>query len=451
MTIVEKIYNMYLQNPNKVAIITEDKEINYNDFWINICKYASAINKYNLNDEDIIIFENTQDERFCYTLLAINLLGYIALPVDKNIPKKTINHLMKSVNAKKLIMKDEIIITEEMFMPKYFPLDDKICNILLSSGSTGDEKKIKYYHKTISNMISSFYDTYNLNDNNMIMITGPLSHAYSFVSMYIAFNYNLPFYIYNSLNIIDFISILEKEYEHIIVFTNPTFLHYLINLFYEDIKNIINKIDIINSATAPLNNKDVEKLLTIYDHKIYNHYGSTEGFSLSCIDLSKYEYKNGLVGIPMNNTMIEIVNEKNEVINSSKQNPGIVRCSGLTIAPGYYDGDNLNYFYTGDFGYFENDFLYLIDRNKNIFNINGYKVTPIEIENIALSCEGVLECICYYNEVLGLKIVVNKKFNIRILKDKLKQELLSYKIPKKIEIVDFLERNQSGKINRKLY
>ena len=330
MTIVEKIYNMYLQNPNKVAIITEDKEINYNDFWINICKYASAINKYNLNDEDIIIFENTQDERFCYTLLAINLLGYIALPVDKNIPKKTINHLMKSVNAKKLIMKDEIIITEEMFMPKYFPLDDKICNILLSSGSTGDEKKIKYYHKTISNMISSFYDTYNLNDNNMIMITGPLSHAYSFVSMYIAFNYNLPFYIYNSLNIIDFISILEKEYEHIIVFTNPTFLHYLINLFYEDIKNIINKIDIINSATAPLNNKDVEKLLTIYDHKIYNHYGSTEGFSLSCIDLSKYEYKNGLVGIPMNNTMIEIVNEKNEEVILVNNNKGYWYNDGIT-------------------------------------------------------------------------------------------------------------------------
>ena len=88
---------------------------------------------------------------------------------------------------------------------------------------------------------------------------------------------------------------------------------------------------------------------------------------------------------------------------------------------------------------------------KNFFNVNGYKISPVEIENAALKYDGILECICCYQNVLTLYVVKKKEYQIEKLKEKLQSELIDYKIPKKIIETNSIIKLSNGKIDRSKY
>ena len=53
------------------------------------------------------------------------------------------------------------------------------------------------------------------------------------------------------------------------------------------------------------------------------------------------------------------------------------------------------YFRTGDIGVFDrNGLLRIVDRKKDMIIVSGFNVYPNEIEAVAASCAGVVECAC---------------------------------------------------------
>lgn len=54
--------------------------------------------------------------------------------------------------------------------------------------------------------------------------------------------------------------------------------------------------------------------------------------------------------------------------------------------------DTNGWFHTGDVGHFDlNGFLYVVDRRKDILKYRGYQISPSELENLILRCDGVAE------------------------------------------------------------
>lgn len=453
MILLKKIYEYSLKKSNDIAIITSEKEITYKAFFDNICKCATILKKHNIKKGDILIFENTQDEYFCYIFFAINLLNCVSLPVDKNTPLNKIENIRKRVDAKLIVSIDEIKekIDDVKKMEQFeFPNLDDTCLLLLSSGSTGKEKIIEYTNHTVYHVVKIYKKLYKLTEDNMILPTGPICRAYSITRLFIAFYYGLSLYIYDSLNIIDLISILNN-YNNIILSTNPTILHYSLTLFYDDFASCLSNIKIIESCTAPLSTVDSRKILPILGKtKFYNFYGATE-LQMAYLDIEKYGYKKGCVGLPLEDVKIELLDDNNNVIKDGSNATGVVRISNSEYGYKYYKEKEQKYFYPGEIGYIENNLLYLVDRKKNFFNINGYKISPVDIEDVALLYDCVLECVCYYNSVLSLDIIVDKNFKINELKKVLNENLSSYQIPKKIKVVSRLHKTSNGKIDRNKY
>lgn len=454
--LLKKIYDNTIIYSSKDAIVVNEKRISYRDLWNNICKYATYISRKNLKSNEIVIIENTQDEKYIYLIFAIHLLGLVALPIDKDTPDSIVNNLMINNNCNCYIKKEELdnkIIDEvELYNDYVFDYTDKLGLILLSSGSTGNQKEIEYSYKIINNIIDSFHTSYKFNDNSSIIVSGPLSHAYSIMKMYLSLYYGYTFIIHNSLNICDFIKYLDYGYNNLCLCINPTFLHYLINLFPNEIKQNIKNIQMIETATAPLLVSDAKKVISLIKDsniKFYNHYGSTELPSSCYLDIMKNGYTLGCVGKPLYGTNVEIVDDKGKVINSNKNSYGIIRLNGKSKCLQYHNGDKIPFFYPGDIGYISNGLLYVIDREKNFFNINGYKFSPVEIENIALTYEGVNECLCVYDNILKLLVVINNNFDKKILKKVLCENLFKYQVPKVIEVVSSLPKLKNGKVNRK--
>ncbi|MCU0858858.1 MAG: long-chain fatty acid--CoA ligase [Pontiellaceae bacterium] len=113
-----------------------------------------------------------------------------------------------------------------------------------------------------------------------------------------------------------------------------------------------------------------------------------------------------------------------------------------------------DWFETGDTGRLDADgFLSLLGRSKNLINFAGMKVFPYEVEAVLERYPGVRASLVYpeahprYGQLPCAKVEA-----AGLTADELQRHcythLESYKVPKKIEFVDRLERTESGKIKR---
>ena len=115
------------------------------------------------------------------------------------------------------------------------------------------------------------------------------------------------------------------------------------------------------------------------------------------------------------------------------------------------------FFRTGDIGVMDNEGrVRIVDRKKDMISVSGFKVFPNEVEDVAMSHGGLLEC-----AVVGIpdphsgeapKLFAVKKLpglEAAELRAFLSAKLASYKVPKQIEFRDDLPKTNVGKILRR--
>jgi len=114
-----------------------------------------------------------------------------------------------------------------------------------------------------------------------------------------------------------------------------------------------------------------------------------------------------------------------------------------------------DWFATGDTGRIDgNGFLYLLGRSKNLINFAGMKVFPYEVEEVLNRFPGVHASLVYaephprYGQLPCARVEASPDVIPTELQRFGYEHLESYKVPKKIEVVEHLERTDSGKIKR---
>ena len=119
-----------------------------------------------------------------------------------------------------------------------------------------------------------------------------------------------------------------------------------------------------------------------------------------------------------------------------------------------------NTVYMSDLGSIDEEgMLHIGGRMDDVINIGGYKVAPTEVEDAAMSFQGIKDCICISaphpitGNALKLLVVMNEgeKLNKRQVALYLKERLEVYKVPMLYKQVEQVERTYNGKLNRKFY
>ena len=135
------------------------------------------------------------------------------------------------------------------------------------------------------------------------------------------------------------------------------------------------------------------------------------GWPICCNNIGIYRFMNispGVAGPPLMGYNINILKEdfSGEIINSSKNNPGLI-CIKLPLPPGfmitlynnnkafierYITKDN-KYYITGDIGYKDpNGFICILGRNDDMIKISGHRLSTGKIEEIICGINEVVEC-----------------------------------------------------------
>ncbi|GAA0493458.1 long-chain fatty acid--CoA ligase [Salinibacillus aidingensis] len=194
----------------------------------------------------------------------------------------------------------------------------------------------------------------------------------------------------------------------------------------------------------------------------YEGFGLTETAPfVSILDEKNTLRKNGSVGKEPMHTRVRIVNDYNQDVETGEVGELIVK--GPNVMAGYWNKPEETrrvlkngWFYTGDLAKFDEEgFIYIVDRKKDMIITGGENVYPIEVEQALYRHPNILETavVGYPDEEWGesVKAVIALKnseetLTLQDIHDFLEGKIARFKMPRKIEMVEELPRNATGKV-----
>ena len=479
-SIAEAVAAYAKKQPDKFCLGDGKRELNYEAYWRCITGYARHLKELGVGHEDCVVVRNSQNLEFVVAGLAIQLLGGIFVPVEKNIAKNRIMEIYEMVQAKGYIARQEEDVPgfyEDMkqvleyqdevadFTSFSYPKWEDTAEILFTTGTTGVSKGIELTHKNVVSVAENVIDGVEMKKDNVELIPVPLSHSHG-----------LRRYYANMLNgssvvLIDGVVFTAK------VFTSmekygvtsmdlvPAALATIFQLSGEKIGDYKDQMDYIQLGSAPIPEKDKDTLRRLFPKtRLYNFYGTTESGCSSILDFNKVRKDKNCIGRPTCHAKFAFMDNDGNPIEATKENPGLLACAGDMNMKGYYKSQKLNeetikngYILTQDLSYMDkNGMIYLLGRQGDVISSGGSKIAPSEIEDVTLELAGVLECACVPvpHPILGqepkLFVVMEKdaKYDEEKIHQHLKERLENYKVPKLIVELDKLPRTYNGKIQR---
>jgi long-chain acyl-CoA synthetase len=272
--------------------------------------------------------------------------------------------------------------------------------------------------------------------------------------------------LFESFNLVRVLRAIEK-YRVTIFYGVPPVYTALVN--YPEIeKHDLSSVRIWMSAAAPLLPEIRRKFKELTGIDIVECWGLTEASPcLTFTPLGLKEVKPNLIGIPTLDTEVAIFDP-----DTGAQLPpneiGELRGRGPQVMLGYWNKPEETekalegkWLRTGDLGYMSEDGLfYFVDRIKDVINVAGFKVWPIEVEDVLQKHPAVVGVAVvstpheYYGEVPKAFIVLKEEYVNKVSEEELiefcKERLAKYKAPQKVEFVKELPKTPSGKILRRL-
>jgi long-chain acyl-CoA synthetase len=198
-------------------------------------------------------------------------------------------------------------------------------------------------------------------------------------------------------------------------------------------------------------------------HPIIEGYGLSETSPVLTCNRGDIKEWTGTIGLPLPSTDIAIRDDDNNDVPLGER--GEICARGPQVMPGYWKRPDETaavmtadgFFRTGDIGIMdESGRVTIVDRKKDMIAVSGFKVFPNEVEDVAMSQGGLLECAAvgvpdaHSGEAVAL-YAVKKSPDVTEadLRAYLKARLTSYKMPKHIEFRSELPKTNVGKILRR--
>jgi long-chain acyl-CoA synthetase len=353
--------------------------------------------------------------------------------------------------------------------PRIKPKPSDTALILFSGGTTGTPKGVMCsHHSIIITAIAhrAWYKSVIVEWKDKALVPLPLFHSFG---VYVCFGSFLLCHVPQVLiqnprdikNIVDTI----RDYEIAAFSVTPTTLVAILN--YRDLQpGDLKSLTRVGSGAAPLMAETKHRFEMLTTGPIVEGYGLTESGIIGATFPVKGKWKQGSVGVPPPDVVIQIMD-----IETGTKKLGIGEIGEITIkAPqlmqGYWGrpeetAETLRdgWLYTGDIGYIDEDgYLFITSRKKDLIKCGGFQVWPREIEEILMMHTAVEE-VCVGGipdprQVEAVKAWVVIKAGQQATAEELqmfcREKLTGYKIPRFIEFRSELPKTMVGKILRRI-
>jgi acyl-coenzyme A synthetase/AMP-(fatty) acid ligase len=401
--------------------------------------------------------------------LALTRIGVVTVSCrDRSLPKEIGATAVITEGAAPFANVERIIFAERTWLntdvnsfqpPRDVANDDRLCRVILSSGSTGVPKAVGISHRKmfeknarldytrldrwsrssrlfcdlgLSSSLGFYYVVYLLSRGGMIVVMGD-----------------------DAAGTLQSFNLFEIEN----MATSPYGLAEYLK-FYESQPTFGCNFDHILVAGGALTKQLAARAWARMSPNLITTYGAAETGAVASGDARITTEVPGAVGFLLPDAQAEIVDASNRPLPLGKE--GIVRVRTAQMADCYL-GDPVTsarhfrdgWFYPGDVGYLRDDNLLVVTgRQETLLNIGGDKINPEIVEEVLSSFPAVADsAVLSIPNELGIEdihalIVPRGPFDEKALRNHCAQHLQRGFIPVRFIKVQLIPRNDMAKIER---
>ena len=431
--------------PDKVAVVCGDTSLTYAQLWQEVARRAQDFHPH-----EVVCFRSSQDIDFLVTYMAVHLAGGVAAPLEHGMPDTLFERISSAV-------------AHSFTLHSSLPIAD----ILYTTGTTGQSKGVMVSHRALIADAENLIAGQGFSHDLVFIINGPLNHIGSLSKIWPCIILGATILIIEGMKDLNaFFRALDTPPSSFLLppssklkfatFFVPATIRMILQFAPDRLASYAHKLDFIESGAAPLPQTDMQRLCELLPHtRLYNTYASTETGIIATYNYNDGRCMANCLGRPMPHSKILITPD------------GLIACQGDTLMSGYVGDPELtatvlrdDTVFTSDVGILDEEgMLHLSGRASDVINVGGFKVSPIEVEEVAMASPMVSDCICISasHPVTGraLKLLVvtppGQKLDKRTLARYLADRLEPYKVPMLYEQVDTIARTYNGKLDRKFY
>lgn len=216
------------------------------------------------------------------------------------------------------------------------------------------------------------------------------------------------------------------------------------------------------SGSAPLPAQVLEDFRTLFGHTILERYGMTETL-MNISNPYVGERRAGVVGLPLPGVSVRILDPEGKPVLDGET--GEIYLKGSNVFAGYWNRPDATqaafldgWFKTGDIAQRSADGYYtLCGRRSDLIISGGFNIYPREIEEYLSEQPEIAEAAVVgephplRGEVpVAYVVAQHGTIDTAALEARCREELASFKIPRRFEVIDKLPRNALGKVQKHL-
>ncbi len=336
---------------------------------------------------------------------------------------------------------------------------DELAAILYTSGTTGRPKGAMLSHRNLASNSASLADIWGFTERDVLLHALPIFHTHGlFVATNCSIANGSPMVFLERFDVEEVVRALPRC---TVMMGVPTFYTRL--LAHPDFGvETCASMRLFISGSAPLLASVHAEFAERTGHAILERYGMTETSMLTSNPLDG-ERRSGTVGFALPGVDVRVVDDAGAVV--SRGTVGSIDVRGPNVFSGYWRRPDLTateftadgWFRTGDLGRFDDQgYLHIVGRSKDLIISGGLNVYPKEIEDVIDRLEGVVESAVVgvpdadFGEAVVAVVVCAPGVTVdpAALRAGVRERLASFKVPKRVHVVDSLPRNAMGKVEK---
>ena len=480
------------RRPEHPAIRFLERTITYEELNKHVDRLSHGLVRAGLHPGDICVLMMPNSIDWAIVYYALAKLGAVVLPVNFLYRVGELEHIFKDSGARAFIgHKDylehprqvmehlpkmdlriaqggshgqgfiplkELFVDEGPFHP-YPTRDDDTWAIIYTSGTTGHPKGAMLTHYNLANNAITVANMRSTDSHDVVFGVLPLFHIYGQTSAFNSSIYlGLTIRLWPHFNAEELFSAIEEE-ESSILIAVPTIFNRLVELA-DGCPPRRSGLRFCVSGGASLPVEVLRRFEDRFHTVIYEGYGLTECSPVCVENPFGRQTRPGSIGLSIPGFEARIVSDQDEDVSMGAVGELIIRGPG--VMKGYLNQPGATaetlrggWLHTGDLARMDKDqYIYIVDRKKEMIIRGGYNVYPREIEEILYTHPDVVEAAVVgvphpdLGEEVAAVVVLRQGActTPEELSQFVKERVAPYKYPRRIQLVKELPKNQTGKI-----
>jgi long-chain acyl-CoA synthetase len=508
--LVTDVAETVAEYPEQTAIKFRDNAVSYEAFWHRTGQLAQALADAGVEPGDRVGVYLPNLPQFVTSYYGVLRAGAAVVPMNPQYKAREIEHMLADSGATAIIALSDLVpfvreVQDETDVDTIVsvtgdaegatPFDEFLAEDTLemverddedvaaqpyTSGTTGTPKGVLLTHGNLGWMTRNAGEVMDEDygpDDKLLGVL-PLFHIYGMTVVMNAGLYNgATYYPLPEWDAETALGLIESE--------GITIMHG-VPAMYNDVVNTpgaadydLSSLRFVNSGGSSCPVQVIDRFEELFGVQLNEGYGLTETSPITHANRPGAR-KKGSIGQPIPGVDAKIVDEHFEEMPKVEDGPidegdydlseivGEIVVSGPNVMKGYHnrpganaeaftEEDGKTWFHTEDLGYWdEEDFFYVIDREKHMIVTGGYNVYPREVEELLFEHEDVADAavVGIPDERRGetVKAFVVPTPDAEATPEDIKQYCLEnmaeYKHPREVEFVEELPRTTTGKVQK---